>query len=56
MNTKRHATRIPTASQAIQARKIKIYTAIEWVLGYTLLFVMSGFIGVALAISLTGGW
>jgi len=53
MNTKRHATRIPTASQA---RKIKIYNAIEWVLGYTLLFVMSGFLGVALAISVTGGW
>lgn len=53
MNTKRHATRIPTASQA---RKIKMYSALEWVLGYTLLFVMSGFVGVALAITVTGGW
>ena len=53
MNTKRHATRNPTASQA---RKIKMYTTLEWLLGYSLIFVMGGALGIVLAVGLTGGF
>jgi len=53
MNTKRHATRIPTPSQT---RKIAIYTMLEWAVGYSLIFVMGGALGIVLAVGLTGGF